>query len=108
MKSYGTEFVYEAYDMDKLIKPVCKGDYNEKCQYCEHYRKDWNNIFIFCEKKERKRKNIQNGCRKLAGICKSLNIEGKILTWDTDDDGDWAENTKGVDDYLFSLEKNKK
>ena len=48
---------------------------------------------------------LQNGCRKLAGICKSLNIEGKILTWDTDDDGDWAENTKGVDDYLFSLEK---
>lgn len=108
MKSYGTEFVYEAYDMDKLMKPVCKGDYNEKCRYCEHYRKDWNNIFIFCEKKERKRKNIQNGCRKLAGICKSLNIEGKTLTWDIDEDGDWAENTKGVDDYLFDLEKNKK
>ena len=42
------------------------------------------------------------------GICKSLNIEGKTLTWDIDEDGDWAENTKGVDDYLFDLEKNKK
>ena len=108
MKAMGTEFVYEAYDMDKLIKPVCKGDYNEKCQYCEHYRKDWKHIFIFCEKKERKRKNIQNGCRKLAGICRSLNIEGKTLTWDLDEDGDWAEHVKGVDDYLFSLENNGK
>lgn len=34
MKEMGTEFVYEAYDMDKLLKPVCKGDYNEKCVHC--------------------------------------------------------------------------
>ena len=39
MKLMGTEAVYEAYDMDKLLKTVCRGDYNEKCANCESYRK---------------------------------------------------------------------
>ena len=104
MKAQGTEFVYEAYDMDKLLKPVCRGDYNEKCRYCEHYKKDWQHSIILCEKKQLKRKNIQRGCAKLAGICRTLKLQGKTLTWDMDEDGDWAEHVKGVDDYLLSLE----
>ena len=107
MKLLGTRSVYEAYDMDKLLKPYCKGDYNEKCQYCENYKKDWKNTKILCEKKALKRKNIQNGCSKLAGICRELGLAGKALLWDTDSEGEWAENIKGVDDYLFSLEINK-
>ena len=47
------------------------------------------------------------GCKKLAGICRELELPGKSLTWDTDGDGDWAEHVKGVDDYLVSLERNK-
>lgn len=104
MKAQGTEFVYEAYDMDKLLKPVCRGDYNEKCRYCEYYKKDWKNSIILCEKKQLKRKNIQRGCSKLAGICRTLKLQGKTLTWDLDEDGDWAEHVKGVDDYSLSLE----
>ena len=104
---YGTEFVYEAYDMDKLLKPVCRGDYNEKCRYCPQYHKDWRHTTILCEKKQIKRQNIQRGCKKLAGICRELELPGKSLTWDTDEDGDWAEYVKGVDDYLVSLERNK-
>lgn len=65
MKEYGTEFVYEAYDMDKLLKPVCRGDYNEKCRYCPQYHKDWRNTVILCEKKQIKRQNIQRGCKSL-------------------------------------------
>ena len=107
MKGYGTEFVYEAYDMDKLLKPVCRGDYNEKCRYCPQYHKDWRHTTILCEKKQIKRQNIQRGCKKLAGICRELELPGKSLTWDTDEDGDWAEYVKGVDDYLVSLERNK-
>ena len=107
MKALGTEFVYEAYDMDKLLKPVCKGDYNEKCQYCEHYRKNWKNSIIHCEKKQLKRKNIQHGCNKLAEICRALKLSGKSLTWDLDEDGDWAEHVKGVDDYLVDLDQKK-
>ena len=30
-----------------------------------------------------------------------------IQTWDTDEDGDWAEHVKGVDDYLHGLEQKK-
>lgn len=108
MKEYGTEFVYEAYDMDKLLKPVCRGDYNEKCIYCEQYRKDWRNTTIPCEKKQIKRGNIQRGCSKLAGVCRDLSLPCKMLTWDTDSDGDWAEHVKGVDDYLVDLEQKKK
>lgn len=107
MKAAGTEFVYEAYDMDKLVKTVCRGDYNEDCIHCPHYREDWKNSVILCEKKQMKRQNIQRGCGKLAGICKELGLPGKTLTWDLDEDGDWAEHVKGVDDYLFQLEQNK-
>lgn len=108
MKLLGTEFVYEAYDMDKLLKPVCRGDYNEKCRYCETYRKNWREECIPCEKKNLKRQNIQRGRQKLAEICRDLGMPMKMLTWDCDAEGDWAEHVKGVDDYLYGLEQKKK
>lgn len=107
MKEAGTEFVYEAYDMDKLLKPVCRRDYNAACVHCPHYSNYREGVHIVCEKKQTKRNNIQRGCRKLAEICMELKLPGKILTWDMDQDGDWAEQLKGVDDYLFHLERNK-
>lgn len=39
------------------------------------------------------------------GFCMELSV--KTLTWDMDSDGDWAENVKGVDDYLYDLEQRK-
>lgn len=105
MKEYGTELVYEAYDMDKLTKMVCRGDYSEKCEDCPQFRKDWRSQELPCEKKQVKRSNIQRGCSKLAEICRDLSLPMKRLTWDTDEDGDWAENVKGVDDYLVDLNK---
>lgn len=59
------------------------------------------------ERKQIKRNNIKRGCNKLAEICKELGLEGRTLTWDTDDDGNWSENVKGVDDYLVSIRKPK-
>ena len=103
MKELGTEFVYEAYDMDKLLNPICKGDYNEKCKECPSYHKDWKNEKILCDRKQMKRNNIQRGCGKLAGICRRLEIQGKTLTWDVTPEGNWAERLKGIDDYLFSI-----
>ena len=107
MKELGTGFLYEAYDMDKLLRPVCQGDYSENCKECPCYRKDWKKQRIPCEKKQIKRDNINRGCNKLAEICKELGLQGKTLTWDTDTDGNWAENVKGVDDYLVSISKSK-
>ena len=103
----GTQSVYEAYDMDKLLKTACRGDYNEKCRQCENYRKDWKQQDISCEKKCVKRQNIQRGCQKLAQICRELGLSVKTLTWDMDNDGEWAEHVKGVDDYLYDLEQKK-
>lgn len=34
-----TEFIYEAYDMDKFLNTICKGDYNTDCIKCEYYSK---------------------------------------------------------------------
>lgn len=105
MKLMGTETVYEAYDMDKLLKTACRGDYNEKCAHCENYRKYKEGQDLQCEKKCVKRQNIQRGCHKLTQICRELELSVKTLTWDTDGDGDWAENVKGVDDYLYDLKQ---
>lgn len=107
MKRTGTQSVYEAYDMDKLLKTACRGDYNEKCVHCENYRKYRKGQELPCEKKNVKRQNIQRGCQKLTQICRELGLSIKTLTWDMDSDGDWAENVKGVDDYLYDLEEKK-
>ena len=107
MKLMGTEAVYEAYDMDKLLRTACRGDYNEKCAHCESYRKYREGQELPCEKKNVKRQNIQRGCRKLAEICRELELPIKTLTWDTDEDGDWAEHVKGVDDYLMGWSRKK-
>ena len=96
---------YIGDDMDKLLKPVCRGDYDEKCFHCGNFKKERKKQAILCEKKQRKRKNIQRGCGKLAGICRALELPGKSLTWDLDMDSDWAGHIKGVDDYLCSLNK---
>lgn len=103
MKQHGTKYVYEAYDMDKLLEPICRGDYNEKCIHCEHYKGHMVKNNVLCEKKVRKKKNIQNGCQKLTEYCRSQNLPVKMLTWDTDAKGSWKGNIKGIDDYLFGL-----
>lgn len=76
----------------------------KNCKECPCYRKDWKKQRIPSEKKQIKRDNISRGCNKLAEICKELGLQGKTLTWDTDTDGNWAENVKGVDDYLVALQ----
>ena len=82
MKAFGTSFVYETYDMDKLLNPVCHGDYSENCKDCPCYRKDRKNQCIPCERKQIKRNNIKRGCNKLAEICKELGLEGRTLTFE--------------------------
>lgn len=103
MKGLGTEYIYEAYDMDKMLKTKCRGDYDEKCVQCPNYHRKWDKVNIPCDKKKGKRENIQRGCRKLSDICHELNLPGRTLTWNLDREGDWAGSLKGVDDYLLDL-----
>lgn len=105
MKKLGSRQIYDAYDMDKFLPPVCRGDYNEKCIFCEQYRKNQGYGKKSCEKKQIKRDNIQRGCRKLAELCQRLELPERMLVWDTDENGEWAERVKGIDDYLVSLKK---
>ena len=103
MKGLGTEYIYEAYDMDKMLKTKCRGDYDEKCVQCPNYHRKWDKVNIPCDKKKVKRENIQRGCRKLSDICHELHLPGRTLTWNLDREGDWAGSLKGVDDYLLDL-----
>lgn len=105
MKELGTKHIYEAYDMDKMLKTECQGDYDDKCMQCPNYRANWKEINILCNKKKVKRENIQRGCRRLSEICRELNLPGRTLTWNLDEEGSWAGNLKGVDDYLLDLSK---
>ena len=79
MKLMGTEAVYEVYDMDKLLKTACRGDYNEKCIHCENYRKYREGQEIFCEKKSVKRQNIQRGCLTAAACLRGQPGKAPVL-----------------------------
>lgn len=106
LKQQGTRLVYEAYDMDKLLKLICQNDYKE--EYCSECKIREEGIGkAICPKKEIKRSNIQKGCKNLYRICKECGLESKSLTWDTDEKGEWNGNIKGVDDYLFDLKGKK-
>lgn len=105
MKELGTKHIYEAYDMDKMLKTECQGDYDDQCMHCPNYRAKGNELHIPCDKKKVKRESIQRGCRKLSEICHELSLPGRTLTWDLNEEGSWAGNLKGVDDYLLDLSK---
>lgn len=107
MIKQGTEFVYEAYDMDKILKPVCRGDYNESVYIVLIIGKTGRTPLLFAKKSRLRGRIFSEDVKKLAGICRELDLQGKMLTWDIDEDGDWAEHVKKVDDYLYDLEQNK-
>ena len=101
LKRLRVKMVYETYDMDKLLNTVCQADYNTDCVTCAFRQEKGKHQ---CLKKIEKRKHIQNGCRKLYGICKELLVPCKQFVWDLDQEGAWAGNLKGVDDWLLDLE----
>jgi len=57
-------------------------------------------------KKREKRDQIRKGCLKLYEICEELSLGCSRATWDTDADGMWQENYKGIDDWELREEEN--
>lgn len=96
LKENGVRQIFEAFDMDKLLRPVCRGDYSKECQYCKERRTNGE-----CYKKQRKIKNIQSGCMHVYQICKDIDLPCIRLVWDEDPQGFWRENLKGIDDYFL-------
>ncbi len=98
-KARNLQFVYEAYDMDKKMKTDCDRHYS-KCAECEMTddSKD-------CLYKVKKRRNIQNGCQKLYAICQKLALPVQRMLWDTDDEGNWNGEIKGIDDLYYEMQK---
>ena len=105
LKKRGITHIYNAYDMDEFMSPVCDGSYKDKCKNCKH--KD-DLIKCVCEDKKRKIEALKKGSKKLEKTCKELNIIYERITWNLDKDGIWKEEIKGLDDYLMFLRKRKK
>ena len=99
--------VMEYFDMDKFMDIGCYGDYKSstcgKCQNKERYygRK-------ICEEKRKKRDQIRAGCCRLYESCDRLKLKCIRKTWDQREDGIWAGNDKGIDDYWWSGLKKKR
>lgn len=99
LKKQGLQKVYECYDMDKMLYLNCEKDYDHSCAGCEYAKYAFSGFE--CPSKRLKRDNIRNGCLKLYGICKKLDLECLRMTWDEAPDGLWNGNYKGIDDWLM-------
>lgn len=105
LKKNGLENVLECHDMDKFMDIRCYGDY--KPSVCGLCRKKEISYGI-CEAKQRKRDQIRAGCCKLYEICERLELNYSRRTWDQKEDGTWAGNEKGIDDYWWSCQKKRR
>lgn len=92
-------FVYEAYDMDKKMRTNCDG-HHQKCGECLEAGMHDN-----CPFKKKKRGIIQNGCRRLYEVCQSLSLPIQRMVWDTDSNGEWRGEIKGIDDFYYAVRK---
>ena len=92
LKEQGLREVVEANDMDKLMRLDCHEDYGPECRTCNVYDPE-------CPKKKEKREQIRKGCLKLYEICKELSLSCSRAAWDTDEEGMWQGQYKGIDDW---------
>ncbi len=92
MKERGLREVVEANDMDKLMRLDCREDYGTVCRICSVKGPQ-------CPKKREKREQIRKGCLKLYEICGELSLSLSRATWDTDEEGMWQGQYKGIDDW---------
>lgn len=92
LKERGLQEVVEANDMDKLMRLDCREDYGVACRTCDAYGPE-------CPKKKEKREQIRKGCLKLYEICEELSLSCSRAAWDTDGEGMWQEQYKGIDDW---------
>ncbi len=94
------KLVYEAYDMDKKMRVNCDGQH-KKCGECLDA-----GVYDYCPFKAKKRKIIQNGCRKLYEGCQSFSLPVQRMIWDMDEKGEWCGRIKGIDDFYYATRRN--
>lgn len=93
--------VIEAFDMEKKIDPACRCDY--KSETCSRCRKKEYYVSGCCQKKKRKREDLDRAIQKL-----KKNAEDHPFAsyeWDLNNQGLWTGRIKGVDDYLLERRK---
>lgn len=98
LKGHGLQTVLECYDMDKKMILECKKDYGAACGACEWKHKAFSGFE--CPEKRRKRDGIRNGCLSLYTMCKELGLKCCRMEWDTDENGVWIGDYKGIDDWV--------
>lgn len=101
LKANGLETVLECYDMDKFMDIRCYSDCKPSlCRMCQDRELKYGKEV--CEEKLRKRDMIRAGCCRLYEICDKLHLTCIRKTWDQTEDGLWAGNDKGIDDYWWA------
>ena len=107
LKRNGLREVQEYYDMDKQMDIRCSGDPGDaECVACANREPVYSGTV--CPKKGRKRNQIQDGCMRLYEVCEKLGLHYVRKVWDRDENGLWAGNYKGIDDYWAECLQNGK
>ncbi len=101
-KYAGQTFLFEAYDMDKVIK---QKDKNLFLMAKAEAAKKGTTLYKCVEGDEKfkpvyKALRIKEAATKLLNVAKDYNISAHSLTWDFDKEGFWKDNFKGLDDFL--------
>ncbi|MCD8074199.1 MAG: CHC2 zinc finger domain-containing protein [Lachnospiraceae bacterium] len=104
LKSRHLKLVFEAYDMDKLMRVACENGSEKECQGCEIRCGGQLPGEIICPHKQKKRDDIRAGCNRLYEACGELSLRCIRLTWEQDADGLWTGKHKGIDDWQLGLQ----
>ena len=99
LKQRGLKTVYECMDMDKMMSLTCQEDSGTKCESCLD-KKAFSGMQE-CPHKRLKRDTIRKGCLKVYQVCEELGLNCYRVTWDTDANGIWQNQYKGVDDWIL-------
>lgn len=117
LDTFSMAYVYEAFDMDKAIRPE-PSLVNEDLNYLKQLVKDFkdgkkpvfNNVplseeMVIAMKEYVKTTGIANAAEDLCEICSSeYNFSVHHLTWDFAQDRYWNKQYKGLDDFLLEYD----
>ena len=82
-----------------MMSLPCQEESGPKCESCLD-KKAFSGMQE-CPHKRLKRDTIRKGCLKVYQVCEELGLNCYRVTWDTDANGIWQNQYKGVDDWIL-------
>ena len=101
LERYGSDaFVFEAYDMDKAMKPEDPSRYYNEEEIASIQKEGKEPV----QKIRKKTDQLAEDTEKLHQMVAEYDIPMHPLRWDMDKNGFWKGEFKGLDDFLYSYE----